>query len=104
MEPTIEEREENEPHLAQGVAVSARGDDKRMLREIDSQVDVMMRDGGNHGWLGVVPDFEVVATPMDVRRLIRTTKPRGRVSDDVEDRGLTLTDALQGAIGRAKQS
>jgi len=57
-----------------------------MLREIDSQVDVMMRDGGNHGWLVVVPDFEVVATPMDVRRLIRTAKPTGRVSDDVEAR------------------
>ncbi|MCI1279622.1 MAG: hypothetical protein LKG23_11640 [Nitrospira sp.] len=64
----------------------------------------MMRDGGNHGWLVVVPDFEVVATPMDVRRLIRTAKPTGRVSDHVEDRGVTLTDVLQGVVGRAKQS
>jgi predicted GTPase len=65
----------------------------------------MMRDGGNHGWLVVVPDLVVIATPMDLRRLIRITKPTVRVSYDVEDRRRpTLTDVMQGVIDRAKQS
>jgi len=50
-------------------------------------------------------DLVVIATPMDLRRLIRITKPTVRVSYDVEDRGRpTLADVLQGIIGRAKQS
>jgi predicted GTPase len=50
-------------------------------------------------------DLVVIATPMDLRRLIRITKPTVRVSYDVEDRRRpTLTDVMQGVIDRAKQS
>jgi predicted GTPase len=45
---TIEEREEYEPHLAQGVLVFAGVDYEKILRMAESEVDVILWDGGNN--------------------------------------------------------
>jgi predicted GTPase len=57
---TIEEREEYEPHLAQGGTVYAGVDYERILREVEDQVDVIVWDGGNNDWSFFVPDLELV--------------------------------------------
>jgi predicted GTPase len=45
---TIEEREEYEPHLAQGVLVFAGVDYEKILRMAEKEVDVILWDGGNN--------------------------------------------------------
>jgi predicted GTPase len=45
---TIEEREEYEPHLAQGVLVFAGVDYEKILRMAEEEVDVILWDGGNN--------------------------------------------------------
>jgi predicted GTPase len=47
-ECTIEEREEYEPHLAQGIIVYAGVDYERILRKAESEVDIVLWDGGNN--------------------------------------------------------
>lgn len=57
---TIEEREEYEPHLAQGDIVYAGVDYERILREAAREADVLLWDGGNNDTPFVVPDLEIV--------------------------------------------
>jgi len=45
---TIEEREEYEPHLAQGMLVFAGVDYERILRMAEKEVDIILWDGGNN--------------------------------------------------------
>ena len=45
---SIEEREEYEPHLAQGAVVYAGVDYEAILREAEKEVDVVLWDGGNN--------------------------------------------------------
>ena len=45
---SIEEREEYEPHLAQGAVVYAGVDYKAILREAEREADVILWDGGNN--------------------------------------------------------
>lgn len=45
---TIEEREEYEPHLAQGSIVFAGVDYERILRQAEEDADVILWDGGNN--------------------------------------------------------
>ena len=47
-ECTIEEREEYEPHLDNGVLVFAGVDYEAILREAEKEVDVVLWDGGNN--------------------------------------------------------
>jgi predicted GTPase len=47
-ECSIEEREEYEPHLANGVIVYAGVDYERILRQAEEEVDVIIWDGGNN--------------------------------------------------------
>jgi predicted GTPase len=50
----------------------------------------------------VACDLVVIATPVDLRRLIRIRQPTVRVRYDVEDHGQpTLVDVLQGVIRKA---
>lgn len=57
---TIEEREEYEPHLAQGGTVYAGVDYERILRQVEREADVIVWDGGNNDWSFFVPDVEIV--------------------------------------------
>ncbi|MFP3985643.1 MAG: cyclic 2,3-diphosphoglycerate synthase [Candidatus Bathyarchaeia archaeon] len=45
---TIEEREEYEPHIANGIVVFAGVDYEKILREAEKEVDVIVWDGGNN--------------------------------------------------------
>jgi predicted GTPase len=57
---TIEEREEYEPHLDNGVLVYAGVDYEKILREVENEVDVVLWDGGNNDYPFYVPDLEIV--------------------------------------------
>jgi predicted GTPase len=57
---TIEEREEYEPHLAEGNLVFAGVDYERILRMAEAEADVILWDGGNNDTPFVRPDVHIV--------------------------------------------
>ncbi len=59
-ECTIEEREEYEPHLENGVIVYAGVDYERILRQAEQEVDIVLWDGGNNDLPFYVSDFHIV--------------------------------------------
>src|SRR5438093_1403890 len=59
-EATIEEREEYEPHLAEGNLVYAGIDYERILRAAEAEADVILWDGGNNDTPFVEPDLHIV--------------------------------------------
>ena len=64
-ECTIEEREEYEPHIVQGVLVFAGVDYEAILREAEKEADIILWDGGNNDLPFYKPDLQiVVADPL----------------------------------------
>jgi predicted GTPase len=64
-ETTIEEREEYEPHLDAGRVLYAGVDYEAILRQAETEADVVMWDGGNNDFPFFKPDlFVVVADPL----------------------------------------
>jgi predicted GTPase len=59
-ECTIEECEEYEPHLANGVIVYAGVDYEKILRQAEQEVDIILWDGGNNDFPFYVSDFHIV--------------------------------------------
>jgi len=59
-ECTIEEREEYEPHLANGVIVYAGVDYEKIVRQAEKEVDIVLWDGGNNDFPFYVSDFQIV--------------------------------------------
>src|SRR5207342_1238166 len=59
-ECTIEEREEYEPHIDNGVVVYAGIDYERILRQAEQEADVILWDGGNNDLPFYVPDLHLV--------------------------------------------
>jgi predicted GTPase len=57
---TIEERDEYEPHLAEGNLVFAGVDYERILRAAESEADVILWDGGNNDTPFIEPDVHIV--------------------------------------------
>jgi predicted GTPase len=57
---TIEEREEYEPHLDNGVIVYAGVDYADILSQAEKEVDIILWDGGNNDFSFYVPDFLIV--------------------------------------------
>ena len=57
---TIEEREEYEPHLAEGNLVFAGVDYERILRAAEKEADVILWDGGNNDTPFIRPDVHIV--------------------------------------------
>jgi predicted GTPase len=57
---TIEEREEYEPHLAEGNLVFAGIDYERILRAAEQEADVILWDGGNNDTPFIKPDMHIV--------------------------------------------
>jgi len=57
---TIEEREEYEPHLAEGNLVFAGVDYEKILRAAELEADVILWDGGNNDTPFVKPDLHIV--------------------------------------------
>jgi predicted GTPase len=59
-ECTIEEREEYEPHINNGVIVYAGVDYERILREAEKEADIIVWDGGNNDMPFYKPDLHIV--------------------------------------------
>jgi predicted GTPase len=59
-ECTIEEREEYEPHIDNGVIVYAGVDYEKILRQAEKEVDIILWDGGNNDFPFFVPDLQIV--------------------------------------------
>jgi predicted GTPase len=59
-ECTIEEREEYEPHLDNGVIVYAGVDYQAILAQAEQEVDIILWDGGNNDFSFYVPDLSIV--------------------------------------------
>ncbi len=59
-ECTIEEREEYEPHLDNGLIVYAGVDYERILRQAEKEVDIVLWDGGNNDLPFYRSDFHIV--------------------------------------------
>jgi predicted GTPase len=59
-ECTIEEREEYEPHIDNGVIVYAGVDYERILRQAEQEVDIVLWDGGNNDLPFYKSDFQIV--------------------------------------------
>ena len=57
---TIEEREEYEPHLAEGNLVFAGIDYEAILRAAEEEADVILWDGGNNDTPFIAPDVHIV--------------------------------------------
>lgn len=57
---TIEEREEYEPHIANGVIVYAGVDYRRILSQAEAEVDIVLWDGGNNDFPFYDPDLQIV--------------------------------------------
>ena len=59
-ECTIEEREEYEPHIDNGVIVYAGVDYEKIIRQAEQEVDIVLWDGGNNDFPFYVPDLQIV--------------------------------------------
>ena len=59
-ECTIEEREEYEPHIDNGVIVYAGVDYEKIVRQAEQEVDIVLWDGGNNDMPFYVPDLQIV--------------------------------------------
>jgi predicted GTPase len=57
---TIEEREEYEPHIDNGIVVYAGVDYEKILREAEEEADVIVWDGGNNDLSFYKPDLSIV--------------------------------------------
>ncbi|MFB0566405.1 MAG: cyclic 2,3-diphosphoglycerate synthase [Candidatus Aminicenantaceae bacterium] len=61
-ECTIEEREEYEPHINNGIVVYAGVDYKTILEETEKEADIILWDGGNNDFSFFCSDLEIVIT------------------------------------------
>ena len=61
-ECTIEEREEYEQHIANGVIVYAGVDYEKILRSAEKEADIILWDGGNNDTPFYKPDLHIVVT------------------------------------------
>jgi predicted GTPase len=59
-ECTIEEREEYEPHIDNGIIVYAGVDYETILRQAEEEADVIVWDGGNNDLPFYMPDLHIV--------------------------------------------
>ncbi len=57
---TIEEREEYEPHIDNGVIIYAGVDYEKILRQAETEADIILWDGGNNDFPFYVPDLQIV--------------------------------------------
>jgi len=59
-ECTIEEREEYEPHIANGIIVYAGVDYAEILKQAEDEADIIVWDGGNNDFSFFMPSLEIV--------------------------------------------
>jgi len=56
---TVEEREEYEPHIAQGTVVFAGVDYEAILRAAEAEAELLLWDGGNNDFPFIRPDLQI---------------------------------------------
>lgn len=56
---TIEEREEYEPYIDNGLVVYAGVDYEKIVRQAEKEADILIWDGGNNDMSFIVPDLEI---------------------------------------------
>jgi len=61
-ECTIEEREEYEPHIDNGVIIYAGVDYEKIVRQAEAEADIILWDGGNNDFPFYIPDLQIVVT------------------------------------------
>jgi predicted GTPase len=59
-ECTIEEREEYEPHIDVGVIIYAGVDYEKIVRQAETEADIILWDGGNNDFPFYAPDLQIV--------------------------------------------
>jgi len=59
-ECTIEEREEYEPHIDNGVIIYAGVDYEKIVRQAETEADIILWDGGNNDFPFYIPDLQIV--------------------------------------------
>ena len=59
---TIEEREDYEPHIDNGIVVYAGVDYEKVLKEAEKEADIIVWDGGNNDLPFYNPDLHIVVT------------------------------------------
>ena len=79
-ETTIEEREEYEPHLDGGRVVYAGVDYEAILRQAETEADVILWDGGNNDYPFYRPDLYLVVADPRARETSGTTTRVRRTS------------------------
>ncbi len=57
---TIEEREEYEPHIVSGTIIYAGVDYEKILRQAETEADIILWDGGNNDFSFYQPDLSIV--------------------------------------------
>ena len=57
---TIEEREEYEPHISEGILVYAGVDYARIVEKAEKEVDIILWDGGNNDFPFITPNLHIV--------------------------------------------
>ena len=57
---TIEEREEYEPHIDNGVIIYAGVDYEKIVRKAETEADIILWDGGNNDFPFYIPDLQIV--------------------------------------------
>jgi predicted GTPase len=57
---TIEEREEYEPHIDNGVIIYAGVDYEKIIRKAEAEADIILWDGGNNDFSFYIPDLQIV--------------------------------------------
>jgi len=57
---TIEEREEYEPHIDNGVIIYAGVDYEKIIRKAEAEADIILWDGGNNDFPFYIPDLQIV--------------------------------------------
>ena len=75
---TIEEREEYEPHLAEGNLVFAGIDYAAILARAEEEADVIVWDGGNNDTPFIKPDLHIVVCRPAPRRATSSATTRAR--------------------------
>jgi len=58
-ECTIEEREEYEPYIDEGLVIYAGVDYEKIVRQAEKEADILIWDGGNNDMSFVAPDLEI---------------------------------------------
>ena len=57
---TIEEREEYEPYIRQGLVIFAGVDYRAILAAAEDEADILLWDGGNNDFSFLAPDLNIV--------------------------------------------